>query len=202
MTELTKFPLILDSSGSCSYGGNQKWYPSKWRRLAGCAAVSAANIAAYYEIGICQDIPGKDDHRIYSLDSFLGLMNRMITYMKPGLRGFPDRDKYEDRFIKYVTDCGSSVVTDRCMRWDNPDTARKFVRAHLTDGEPVALLILTHAEKALEEETWHWMTITGYDETNDKLLLSNYGRRQTMDAGLAFSVHRKNDVKLTAFSMS
>ena len=52
MTELSYFPNVMLHDGTLAYGGSQKWFHLLWRRLSGCAAVSATNLAAYYEIGL------------------------------------------------------------------------------------------------------------------------------------------------------
>ena len=202
MYELDYFPKVILESGTVGYGGSQKWFPRRWQRLAGCASVTAANLAAYYEIGVKPDVYSESGERNYSEQNYLELMNRMFGYMRPGFRGFTDRDKYEARFIEYAASCGKVLTAEHLKNWTDSGEPKRFVVSRIMEGSPVILLILKHTEKAIEDDTWHWMTITGYDEATDDLLLSNYGRRQTMNAEHVFAPGVKNDVKLTVFSVA
>ena len=200
MLELRSFPYIENASGTLFYGGSQKWYLKRWRRIAGCAAVSGANIAACLNIGIAPERVTKSGNRIFSQSSYLDLMNRMITYMRPGFRGFPNRDKYEQTFLRFAEDSGVTLTAEHLKGWNSTALPKAFVRKHLAENKPLALLILTHKDKAFDDETWHWMTITGYETETDEILISNYGRRQTMNAERLFAANAGNDVRLTAFS--
>ena len=200
MFELSDFPLIENTSGTLFYGGSQKWYLNRWRRLAGCAAVSGANIAAFYSIGITPDKITKSGSRIFSQSSYLDLMNRMISYMRPGFRGFPDRDKFEKKFLEFASDSGTSLTAEHLKNWESADIPRDFIRKNLLLNNPLALLILTHKDREFDDETWHWMTVTGYGPETDDILISNYGRRQTMNAARLLAPVSGNTVMLTAFS--
>lgn len=59
-----------------------------------------------------------------------------------------------------------------------------FVKTAIDQGHPIGMLILTHEAQILEEETWHWMCITGYEETasDTSIIFSSCGERVCVGA--------------------
>lgn len=218
LMEITGFPVIRDDSGTLFYGGSQDWYRQKFHRLAGCGPTCAANLAAFYEIGIRPEKPYRKDH-------FLGLMDRMYEYVKPGMRGFPWRDRFQEKFLQYAKDQGVSLSTGFLEQWTDAEPPFRYVKNEIDAGRPLAMLILEHTEESIEDETWHWMAVTGYEETecgtknpavpadptdekstvredqgSRKLIVSTYGKKKLLDAELVFRPHKKNDVHLVSFA--
>ena len=197
--ELQGFPLIKDPEQNFWYGGSQEWYRKRFGRLAGCGPTCAANLAAFYGVGTRPDMGLLDASPLYSKDHYLSLMDRTYQYVKPGMMGFPWRDKFQEKFLRYAFDNGVSFSTDYVEGWSEIETPLNFIRSELNAGRPLALLILVHTEITLDDETWHWMALTGYIPEAGKILVSTYGRRKYLDAGLVFRPHKKNDVHLISF---
>lgn len=192
------FPRIRMKKGGTAYGGSQKWYRSPRQKLAGCAPTSAANLAAYYRIGASPDdcdgmIP------VYEYASFLAIMKQTWKYLTPGMRGFPYLDKYHEKFLKYARRFGVRLSFSTFRDWDTPEQALAYILSALERKDPAVMLILTHEAEELEDITWHWLTISGYDEAEKKVILSNYGRREQYDPWILFDTAGGNDVSLLSF---
>lgn len=193
------FPLVKDENGELFYGGSQDWYARKFARLAGCGPTCAANLAACYGIGVGPDLGFYEGAPVYSKNHFLNLMNQTYQYVKPGLSGFPWRDRFQDNFLAYASDRHAFFDTDFLESWMDTDTPYEFVRREIDAGRPLAMLILGHTEATIDDETWHWMAVTGCEPGKKQLIISTFGKRKMLDAELVFAPHEKNDVHLISF---
>ncbi|MEE3421007.1 MAG: hypothetical protein VZR02_07910 [Lachnospiraceae bacterium] len=196
---LPHFPLIRKEEGHLFYGGDQHWYRNRFHRLAGCAPTSGANLAAFMRIGTEPDVVTPDGDPVWNMEHFLDLMDTMYRYLKPGMRGFPHSTIYQEKFLAYAADRGVTLSTTRRKGWPSEDEAFSFVKENIDEGRPVILLVLKHSVPEIEEDTWHWMTITGYSASRREIHLSNYGRRQWMRVDAVFMPGPENDVKLLTF---
>jgi hypothetical protein len=196
---LKSFPLVQIGTEETAYGGSQDWFYKKMQRDAGCASVSAANIAACYDIGIRPDrVRGED--RIYVIDTYMKLMEEMYGYMTPGPMGFPDTQKYQYRFLRFAAEHGRRFRSRELKGWKKDAEALQFIREALTENNPVAILVLTHRAPEMRDNTWHWMTISGYDDEKGMLILSNYGKKETQDAAMLLENHPENRMTLVSFT--
>ncbi len=204
--EIRNFPRIMLPDGSMAYGGDQHWFTGKFARLAGCASVSASNLAAFYGLtGAPDQIKdmGETEGKavpLFTQAQYLKLQKHMFRYyMRPGFMGFPSIERYEENFLEYVSNNGGQAKSEICRGWKDPQEAFLFAHESIDRGQPLALLILTHSDLELDEETWHWMTITGYEKHGEGILISNYGKRQVLPGSSLFGTHPKNDVKMIRF---
>lgn len=189
---LDDFPKIKEDE-SIFYGGDQDWYPYEWQRWAGCASVAGANLAAFY------DGKRKDEVPTYEKEVYVQKMLEMYQYMTPGIHGFPNPEKYLTRFLRYQLDrgylCRGNIFTD----WDAWGQASSYIIANLKEGHPIALLILRHQAKVIEENTWHWMVIVSYDDESHMVSVSNHGKIETYEAKEIFLPEKGNQVWLVSF---
>ena len=192
------FPGIILENGEAAYGGSQDWFSGKWMRLAGCGSVAAANLAAYYGIGTRPDIRGQG-RPVYSQAAYVELMGKMFSIMRPGMMGFPYAGRFRKRFAAYSAENGVCLKSKLLYSWDRADEAVSLVESSLRMQDPVALLLLKHREPAFDENTWHWMTITGYSPDTDRVMISNYGNKETMKASLLFEPADGNVARLISF---
>ncbi|MCH4208101.1 MAG: hypothetical protein LKF79_07115 [Solobacterium sp.] len=190
--QLQKFPMI-QKDGRTYYGGDQEWFHGKWQRLAGCASVCAANLAAYDQIGIAAE------NEVYSLEVYLQLMNEMYHLMTPGVQGYPHVAKFADAYVKYAQDHGVTLKREIGRDWHDLRQPLEQIEQTLLQQEPVALLVLNHSSKVWQENVWHWMTITGYSSEDGTVTLSNCGERETYDASVLLDPNPKNQVRLASF---
>lgn len=197
--EVKNFPEIEMPQHCLAYGGSQKWFRTPWARLAGCASVSAANLAAYYGIGAEPDTKLADGTPVYARHHYVQIQKDLYGYMTPGRNGFPDYEKYQEQFLRFAGDRGVALRTEALSGWSDGAEAFHFVRETVDAGAPLALLILGHTAKEIDDDTWHWMTVTGYDAAGARILISNYGKRQWMDAKVVFRPGEENEVTLIRF---
>lgn len=189
--------MIRDKDGREHYGGSQKWFGRRWQRLSGCASIVASNIAAFYRLGIAPD--GKDgESPVYLMKNYNELMKDMFELVKPGWRGFPYVEKFGIRVSGYAIAHGLMLRHEELSGWDNTGEPVNFIKDSLAANEPVALMILHHSVKELDDWTWHWMTLTGYSERTGQIKISNYGREEYLDAGQVFAPGAENEVGLVA----
>ena len=177
--ELTGFPQVVTESG-IAYGGDQNWFKRpKWARIAGCASVAGANLAAYYGIGTEPDIAGAP---VYSQKKYVELQTLMYRhYMHPGYMGFPHVTVFCDHFVQYVKDNGAwasgEIRTEK--DWTHARDAFAYIRQAIDEDTPVALLILGHTREEI----------------------SNHGKKQWLDVPMVFEPDAKNEVRLAKFTV-
>lgn len=199
------FPTVYDNDTVVGYGGNQEWFLQNMQRKAGCGCTSGANLAAYYASSLPEMAGAYDgDCKKFDQAEFIRAMEEMYTYMKPGLIGYPYVKKFGGQFIKFCREHGIEAEAKFCHGFHSKEEAFAFVKESIDGGNPVALLILFHRARALREDNWHWVTITGYIEDEDnpeaaEVILSNCGERQTIKAHQLFEVHKKNTIRMVSF---
>lgn len=186
------FPRIQDES-DCFYGGSQDWYPVEWMRRAGCGSVAGTNLSAFYE-----SRRNRTD-AVYSKPEYLRRMMEMYRYLTPGIHGFPDPHKFVRRYEAYEADHGCFCTGEVIEGWKNQQEAVDMISGFLGQGEPVALLILRHNAASIQENTWHWMTITELDERENTFCISNYGKKEILSAEDVFDPADGNEVWLLHF---
>lgn len=213
MTSLTHFPTVQLPDGTTAYGGSQDWFRNPWRKLSGCAAVSATNLAAYYGIGMVPDLPAPPSDasgegtsakaEVFSRKYYLDHMTAMFRqHMTTGMMGFPDPDKYITEFTAYAKEHDVSVTAQKQYERASVEEAISFLRERLGFDTPVVILILNHKADELDDIRWHWMTITGYDEESGDIVVSNYGRCEHYAAATVFAPEEGNQVYLISFDVT
>lgn len=195
-------PKIIKDGRIVGYGGNQEWFPGDMQRLAGCGSVTGSNIAAIYAIQReeCQSLYIPEEGKcIQDQEQYLNLMQQMYGYMKPGFMGYPLIGRFAKDFKKYAMDRGVKLESEQLFLPKSKETALNFILPALKEGNPVAFLILRHPAYELREDNWHWVTITGFDEEEEKLIWSNCGEREEIDWNMLFDTDKKYYVGIVKF---
>ncbi len=202
------FPMVYYKDTVVGYGGNQEWFSENIKRKAGCGCTCGTNLAAYYASNYPETAGIYDgDCNKFEQGEYLKAMEEMYHYMKPGLFGYPYVKKFGKQFIKFCKEHGVETEAKFSHGFRCVDEALSFVKDSINSGNPVALLILFHRARALKEDNWHWVTITGYtgnenNKMDDEIILSNCGERQTVSAHQLFEIHRKNTIRMVSFRIS
>lgn len=192
---LSHFPIIETKDGARDFGGSQEYFAHPWRRMSGCAAVSAVNIAAFDGIGM-------EKKEVYTQEEYTDAMKRMFKeHMTSGMMGFPDPEKYISEYLAYAKEHGVSLSVDRQFEREDADGAVSWICAYLKKDRPVVILILNHRDDTLDDIRWHWMVITGYEPEKEEIIVSNYGKKEYYDAKRVFAPDKHNQVYLIAFEM-
>ena len=201
------FPIIYKEDIAIGYGGNQEWFLDKWQRRAGCGSTSGANLAAYYASNHPQMANIYDGNILkFNKDEYLHIMQEMYRYMRPGPFGFPFIKKFAKKFLLYCKNLGMSMDANILDKYKTIEESFNFVKENINAGRPIALLILIHRAKEIRDNTWHWITVTGYIEYSDnmgasQIIVSNYGKREMISTEILFEMHPKNKVRMASFRM-
>lgn len=148
------------------YGGDQDWYKTYFKRLAGCGPTTASNIVMYEE----KKLGVKDD---FSKEEFIKLMNDLWNYITPGMMGVNKARTYIDGFSKYNDRYKLGLINYKNLHIGKYDDLDKdyifeFLKEAIEKDHPVAFLNLDSGkEKNLE--SWHWTTIIGISNENNNL---------------------------------
>lgn len=189
MPEL-KITHIYENNNLIGYGGNQDWFLSDWAKKAGCGSVLGSNMFAYYT-----------QIEKSSKEEFLTIMDDLYTYMTPGRMGFPYFYKFAHKFVERMEKEKRSFKPIYLKKSKSIDQSIQFIKKSIDQNHPVGVLILSHKAKELEEDNWHWVCITGYEQNNHQtnIIFSDCGSRRVVDANVLFEVDIRNIVKLVRF---
>ncbi|MDR2296299.1 MAG: hypothetical protein LBD95_05820 [Clostridiales Family XIII bacterium] len=171
LSNLEYFDLRDAENGETVKGGDQDWYASWWRRMAGCGPTTATNVILYLRnarAGAAEaGGEGVRDKR-----EFIRLMDRVWRYVTPGRGGVNTTMKLRQGVAGYAGDEGLRLRTE-ALDIDDSRNARPplaqvaaFIRVGLERDLPVAFLNL-HNGVELQLEKWHWVTITAMDCGDD-----------------------------------
>lgn len=205
MIKELNFPVVYKEDRVIGYGGNQEWFLRSWRRQAGCASTSGANIAAYYAYNYPEMRElYKGNSMQFNQGEYLQVMEEMYKYMTPGIFGYPYVEKFAKQFIRFCKERGVPMEASIMGDFNRIEEAFLFVKKNIDGGQPVALLILFHHGIELKGDNWHWVTITGYIKDNNdivgsKVTLSNGGQRKIVNTEVLFEVHPKNKIRMVSF---
>ena len=198
--------LSIYDSEVIHYGGDQRWFPRKIHQLSGCGPIAVANITAY----LAQNFPD----RFYKLYPYRGninkndFINHMVEvrkYVIPGIFGLTSVNQFAENALSFAKSKGVDLKPHILEEKVNMNEAIDFISNALLQKLPVAILILKHPVKELEEYTWHWMTITSLkiNPENNKhyISVSTYGEHREIDLDLLWNNRRPKDViRLAYFS--
>ena len=165
---------ITDPDGKVCVGGSQRWYKSFWRRMSGCGPVAAANLI-WYKLAT---------HGIRS--QYIELMERMFTYVTPGIHGVNTSAIFTEGIMRYSADMkmqySAEVLEIPKNKSSRPGigTACGFITAALQADSPLAFLNLSSGSvKSID--SWHWVTITAFDADTMHTEICDYGKQTSAD---------------------
>lgn len=173
---------FIDIQGN--YGGDQHWYKEKFMRLAGCSSVCASEACAY--------LAGHFPHLrgLYPYDpahitkkEFIAFMTRIFSFFPPGITGMSNTGRFRRCFLNYVDFAGVGVKLSLMDGGESVRDAKKFVTDALDEGYPVLYLLLRHKDPALDDFTWHWFNLTGYETNGDSMTVdfATWGKKHKVD---------------------
>jgi hypothetical protein len=173
---------FIDIEGS--YGGDQHWYKDHFMRLAGCSAVCASEACAYLA-GHFPDLRGLypyDPARI-GKDAFIAFMTHMFSFVTPNFTGMSSISRFRRCFLNYAEAAGVHTRLALMNGGDSIENAKSFVTGALDEGYPVLFLLLRHKDPALDDYTWHWFNLTGYETRPDGMTVdfATWGKKHTVD---------------------
>ena len=167
-----------------SYGGNQEWFLERWMRIGGCGAVTACDLCIY--LAKYKAMPGLypfDANRV-SREDYLAFGRIMRAYLGPRLLGIHKTQTFVDGFGDYLAGTGARPVRLRGISGEEDvETASAAIREGIDSGFPVPYLMLRHRDEELQDYTWHWFLLNGYDDSGDGFSVKavTYGESRWLD---------------------
>ena len=158
---LNKDNLLIDNY---YYGGNQDWYSTYFKRLAGCGPTTASTITMY-ELN-------KSNYKNYSKKEFILLMNELWNYITPGMMGVDKVEKYQKGYNKYLKTSNLELSNSKILEFSNSgiDDIKDYIEEALKLDHPIAFLNLNNgSEKQID--SWHWTTIISIEYINDNTIV-------------------------------
>ena len=142
------------------YGGNQDWYNSYIKRLAGCGPTTASTITMY------------ELNKNYSKKEFIKLMNDLWNYITPGMMGVDSVEKYQKGYDKYLKDNKLDISKSKVLYLDNSTIIdiENYLTEALNSNHPVAFLNLNNGSEK-EIDSWHWTTIVSLEKISNNLFV-------------------------------
>lgn len=176
---------VTDGQNGLQYGASQAWYPSIFKRMAGCGPTTCANLLWYLAGSreACGALCVRDSA---SRASILALMTRVWQYVTPGMQGVNSTGILADGAVRYAADCGLSLSARTLDIPRLPATrpawaqARAFVAGAIAEDLPVAFLNLSNG-KVANLESWHWVTLVGIDPQGRTAWMYDQGKAQEID---------------------
>ncbi|MDR2771699.1 MAG: hypothetical protein LBB57_06645 [Clostridiales Family XIII bacterium] len=181
LSNLEYFDLRDAENGGTVKGGDQDWYSSWWRRMAGCGPTTATNAILYLTNARVRAASAAGDGAlrggtdveaqgagIRDKREFVQLMDRVWKHVTPGRGGINTTTKLRRGIAGYSDAAGLGLRTEALDisddRDDRPPLAHivEFIRTGLERDLPVAFLNL-HNGSELQLDRWHWVTITGME---------------------------------------
>ncbi|OPJ64155.1 hypothetical protein [Clostridium oryzae] len=189
------------------YGGNQYWFPKKLHQLSGCGPIAAANIMAYLAENFSENYRALYPYSLpISKGDFVNHIVEVRKFVKPGIRGLTSVHQFCENTLDYAKS-RNVLLTPHILEDDtvSMEEVVHYLSEALLQKLPVAILVLTHAVKELEDYSWHWMTITDLkfnaEDNNTYIVVSTYGERHVIDLNILWN-HRctKDRIKFAYFS--
>lgn len=170
---------LFSIDGSC--GGNQDRMDNLWMKIGGCAALAAVDTCIQLTIhngftGICPINP--DALNWESYNRFAGIMR---PYLSPRMMGVNKLRYYTDGFGAYLRDIGCERLKMETLPMGRPaGKAQDSIKAQIDGGFPVPVLHLNAKTRRVKDYRWHWFLLTGYEETEDGLMVKavTYGEAE------------------------
>jgi len=174
--------LAVKGPGGETYtGGSQEWYADVWHKRAGCGPVAASAIVWYMAR------PARGPAAVEK-DAFLALMDEMITFIKPTVKGVNTSAIFTDGMARYAAKHNLRFIF-RVLEIPAPPSRRPapgrlaaFLNTAITNDAPVAFLNLSNG--ALKNlDNWHWVTVTAFDGDTMAADVCDQGNAFCVDLG-------------------
>ena len=169
-------------------GGNQKWLlGDPFMYLGGCAAIVACDLSIYFaeHFGLNKLYPF--DLTQISKPNYKKFTKIMKPYLHPRIEGVSELYLFTDGFQQYSNNRDESRLKMYSLSADESfTTLTQAIIDQIKANMPVPFLLLQHKDKSLDDYSWHWFWISGYEKTETDLNVKviSYGK------AVWFSFHR------------
>lgn len=161
--------------------GHQDQMVNPWMKIGGCAALAAADTCILLTIhngftGICPIDPDA-----LSWESYNRFAEILRPYLSPRMMGVNRLSYYLDGFRAYLRDRDCRTLSMEALSMGtSTDIACARIKEEIDAGYPVPILHLNAKTPIVKEYQWHWFLLTGYEETENDLLVKavTYGEAE------------------------
>lgn len=158
------------------YGADQHWFRNKLHGMSGCGPTTAALITMYMAITFPECAPLYRYAQPVKKDDFIAHMSEVREYVRPGAMGLTDAAYFASSTAEFAETKGVRLKSDVLPR--EPGAAEIFeeIKNAIDLKLMPALLILRNPSVELDDFTWHWMAVTGYDDEKGSIFVSTYSK--------------------------
>jgi hypothetical protein len=168
--------IMIYEDGARHFGADQHWYTNKLHGLSGCGPTTAALIMMYmaakhpccsalYQYGYPAE---KND--------FIAHMDSVRQYVRPGAMGLTDAGYFASSTAEFAKPKGVQLNSKVLPRDAHHAEAFSEIKEAIDKGLMPALLILRNPSQELDDFTWHWMAVTGYEDEKGSVFVSTYAK--------------------------
>jgi hypothetical protein len=173
---IDKKVILIDDKGRGTIAGDQQWFKKFSHSISGCGPTTAALVLMYMASVFpdrCRavypyELPARKD-------DFVTFMGAVREYVKPGLQGLTDAGFFASSTVEFAKSKGVNITATSVSSGYSVGVAYGYVKKAVDEGYLPALLILRNPAKELDEFTWHWMAITGYDDDKKTIFIATNG---------------------------
>lgn len=173
--------IHIGEGNICHYGPHQHWFARRTHGINGCGPTTAAQIMQYMASAfeeLCAPLypyplpPCKDD--------FAAHMQQVRKFVRPGLMGLTDPKYFVRTTLAYAKSCGVDLRAQKISPSLSAGIAFGYMRKAIDEGYMPALLILRNPFSEINDFTWHWMAVTGYDDEKGEVFVSTYTKEHAL----------------------
>lgn len=163
------------------FGPDQHWYKNRLHGLSGCGPTTAALITMYMSAAFpsCSALYGYGAPAVK--DEFVMHMDSVREYVRPGAMGLTDAAYFASSTSEFAKTKGVTLSSRILSRDADYETAFEEIKKAVDERLMPALLILRNPSKELDDFTWHWMAVTGYDDEKTTVFVSTYAKEYELE---------------------
>lgn len=173
---------VLDQSGNLSYGAQQAFFSSFWKRQSGCGPTAGANLVLYEKRKDLRDENSVDIKKVRQL------MNRMWKYITPRMMGVHVASIFTQGIEDYLKDhhlkfkVKELIIAKAIEKRVSLEEVQTFITQALQKNHLVAFLN-RHNGLELNLDRWHWVVITAiqFDENQCRVEILDQGKKIMID---------------------
>lgn len=158
------------------YGADQHWFRNKLHGMSGCGPTTAALITMYMAVSFAPCAALYPYGQPVKKDDFITHMSEVREYVRPGAMGLTDASFFASSTREFAKSKGVELKSEILSRSLGHTEAFEAIKIAIDKKLMPALLILRNPSIELDDFTWHWMAVTGYDDEQGSIFVSTYSK--------------------------
>ncbi len=173
--------ITIDDGKEGVIAGDQKWFRKLSHSISGCGPTTAALILMYMALVFSEKCRAVYPYESPAKrDDFTAFMGAVREYVKPGLQGLTDARFFATSTVEFAKTMGVGITAVRVSSGYSVGVAFAYIKKAVDEGYLPALLILRNPAKELDDFTWHWMAVTGYDDEKKTVFIATNGEEHEL----------------------